>query len=177
MTTVLRTCGCAQAYCGDYSEAIATLRRTVAAAPFDLGAWGYLGWPLTATGRQEDLQETLSICARLLENAGSHPGAPYWQYHQSVAHLCLDETEQARAAIETCLAAQPEFAPGLIHYANVLGQLADDKGAANALDRALQQNPQLSTDRYRGIIELLTDQADVRSKRLAGLIKAGLLSP
>lgn len=172
---VLRTCGCAQAYCGDYTHSIATLRRTLVAAPFDFGAWGYLGWPLTATGETKDLRETLQICDRLLANAPSHPGAPFWQYHQSVAQLCLNESEQAKITIENCLATQPQFAPGLVHYANILGQLNMVDEALATFEQATDANPHLSAQSYRQIIELLSDRDEVRELRLAGLRQAGLL--
>lgn len=44
-------------YCGDSRKAIGCLRKAVQYAPFDFGAWGYMGWPLTSTGEQKDHDE------------------------------------------------------------------------------------------------------------------------
>ena len=52
---VLRTAGCVHAYTGEYRRSIELLRRAVKLAPYDLGTWGYLGWPLVATGQAHDL--------------------------------------------------------------------------------------------------------------------------
>jgi TolB-like protein/tetratricopeptide (TPR) repeat protein len=172
---VLRTSGCALAYCGDYRDALQTLRHAVKAAPFDLGAWGYMGWPLAATEVKADLEELLEICAHLLESAPSHPGAPYWQYHRSVALTCAGDNQAALEPIEECLAAQPEFALGLLHYGNALGQLGRNADATAVVTKAVQVNSKLTPERYANIIELLTDQAGVRKQRLSGLKKAKLL--
>ena len=37
-------------YRGDFRKAVSCLRKAVTYAPFDFGAWGYFGWPLTASG-------------------------------------------------------------------------------------------------------------------------------
>ena len=42
------------------------LRRAVKLGPYDLGTWGYFGWPLVATGRPEDRRELHEIVDRLL---------------------------------------------------------------------------------------------------------------
>jgi TolB-like protein len=173
---VLRTSGCALAYCGDYTQALQILRRAVKAAPFDLGAWGYMGWPLAATGNSADIDELLDICKRLLETESSHPGTPYWQYHKSVALAGKGDWEAALEPLETCLATQPEFTHGLMHYANVLGELGRNNDAAAAVARAVDANSALTTESYAAIIEQLTDQVNVREQRTSGLRRAGLLA-
>jgi DNA-binding winged helix-turn-helix (wHTH) protein/tetratricopeptide (TPR) repeat protein len=174
--SVLRTSGCALAYCGDYTEALKILRRAVKAAPFDLGAWGYMGWPLMASGANADIDELLGICDRLLDTASSHPGAPYWEYHKSVALACKGEWEAALEPLETCLATQPEFTHGLLHYANVLGELGRNEDAKLAVEKSLDANDALTTECYARIIDQLTDQVNVREQRTCGLRKAGLLT-
>jgi serine/threonine protein kinase/tetratricopeptide (TPR) repeat protein len=173
---ILRTCGCALAYCGDYRNSLTTLRKAVETAPFDLGAWGYLGWPLTATGKDEDFQEIIEITERLLDNAPSHPGLPYWNYHRSVALECTGEAGKALEAIETCLKTQPGFALGQMHYASVLGQLDRYDDAAIAAADANKANAMLTPQSYREMLEHLSDQTGVHELRLAGLRKAGLLT-
>ncbi len=70
---VLRTAGCVHAYTGEYRRSIELLRRAVKLAPYDLGTWGYLGWPLVATGQAQDLRELHEIVDRLLATAASAP--------------------------------------------------------------------------------------------------------
>ena len=172
---VLGTSGCALAYCVDYRKALESLRHAVKAAPFDLGAWGYMGWPLAATGSKADIEELLKITERLILSAPSHPGVPYWQYHRSVALASTGDYAGAIDAIEACLAEQPEFAIGLMHYANVLGEAGRIEDAISAVSKALQANSALTVQRYAEIIGQLTDQKNVREQRLAGLRKAELL--
>ena len=173
---VLRSCGCAQAYYGDNHQALKSLRSAVKSAPFDFGAWGYLGWPLTATGDQTDLDQCLAIMDRLLENAPSHPGAPFWQYHRSVALACAEKPEQALAPMEECLEAQPEFGLGLMHYANLLGSLDRVEEAKAAATRASSANSAMTVDHYAGVVHRLTDDEKVRELRLGGLKRSGLLT-
>jgi len=167
--------GCAQAYCGDAAQSLATLRRAVDAAPFDFGAWGYMGWPLTASGKPEHLQELLDICDRLLENAAGHPGSPYWHYHRSVALACQQKPEAAVQPIENYLALQPEFALGCLHYANVLGQLQKNDEAVEWVRKSVQANPKLTPKVYELIITRLSNNPTVQELRLSGLRAAGLL--
>ncbi len=95
---VLRAAGCVHAYTGEYRRSIELLRRAVKLAPYDLGTWGYLGWPLVATGQAHDLRELHEIVDRLLATSAQHPGRAYWVFHKSVAHTCAGECEQALAA-------------------------------------------------------------------------------
>jgi adenylate cyclase len=166
---VLRCAGCAQTYCGDYAAGARTLRRALQLAPNDFGSWGYLCWPLSCSGRAEDLVELKSICDRLLDLAPSHPGAPYWHYHRAVAFAIAADYEAALAPIEACLASQPEFLLGLMHHANVLGLLGRDEDAAAAADRARAANEAMTVDRYVEIVEHLSDQPEVVARRTAGL--------
>src|SRR5690606_6361155 len=64
---ILRMASLIWSYCGDHRKALNCLRKAVAYAPFDFGAWGYMGWPLTATGETQDLNELREILERLLK--------------------------------------------------------------------------------------------------------------
>jgi hypothetical protein len=144
-------------------------------APYDLGAWGYLGWPLTATGKDTDLQEVVDICTRLLGSAAEHPGAPYWHYHLSVAQAGLDQPDEAIANIESCLDEQPGFALGLMHYANLLGTVGDKAGANKQAELAAVANGKLTPAGYAEIVANLTDNDEIVAARTAGLRSAGLI--
>src|SRR5690606_30150448 len=47
---ILKMVSLVWSYAGDHRKALSCLRNAVTYAPFDLGAWGYMGWPLTASG-------------------------------------------------------------------------------------------------------------------------------
>ena len=64
---VLKMAGVVNAYVGRTERSLQQLRKAVDIAPFDFGAWGYLGWPLVQTGNQEDIDELQEIMSRLIE--------------------------------------------------------------------------------------------------------------
>jgi TolB-like protein len=174
---VLRAAGCVHAFTGSYARSIELLRRTVKLSPYDLGTWGYFGWPLVATGKANDLAELHDIMDRLLVTAPRHPGRSHWQFHKSVAYACSDECERALALAEDYTADNPRFTLGLMHYANVLGRVGRIDEARAAADRSADQNPLMDASYYADLMASLTDQADVIERRTSGLVAAGLLDP
>ena len=173
---VLRAAGPAHAYCGDYRRSAELLRRAVALAPYDLGAWGYFGWPLAASGDAADLRELHGILDRLLDTAPKHPGRPYWLYHKSVAYSCEDRCEDALEAVRQATAEQPRFALAWMDCANVLGRLSRPEAARAAAERCTSINPSMTTGYYVQLMSVLSDDADVVKSRTAGLepLAAGL---
>jgi TolB-like protein len=174
---VLRASGCVHAFIGSYARSIELLRRTVKMSPYDLGTWGYFGWPLVATGKPENLTELHEIMDRLLTTAPRHPGRSLWQFHKSVAYACSDECERALELAEDYTAENPRFTLGLMHYANVLGRLGRAGEARAAADRSADQNPLMDPSYYAELMASLTDQPTVVERRTSGLIAAGLLDP
>ncbi len=172
---VLRAVGCVNAYTGAYQRALEVLRRAVKLAPYDLGTWGYLGWPLVATGKSEDLLEVHEIVDRLLATAAQHPGRVYWLFHKSVAYACADECERALEPAEEYTVEQPQFALGWMHYANVLGRLGRVEAARAALDCCITHNPLMDPAYYIALMGVLSDQSSVVHSRTAGLHAAGLV--
>lgn len=172
---VLRTAGCVHAYTGDYRRSIELLRRAVKLAPYDLGTWGYFGWPLVATGRPEDLKELHEILDRLVSTSTQHPGRAYWVFHRSVAHTCSGDIERALADAEEYTIEQPRFSLGWMHYANVLGRLGRAADAAAALEQCLANNPLMKPAYYVRLMGVLTDQTEVIEARTSGLYLAGLI--
>lgn len=172
---VLRAAGCVHAYTGNYRHSIELLRRAVKLAPYDLGAWGYFGWPLVATGQAGDLEEVHAIVVRLLATSPHHPGRVYWLFHRSVAYACGDDCERALADAEEYTAEQTRFALGWLHYANVLGRLSRHEEARQAVDRSLQHNPLLTPTYYAELMGVLTDQPAVIEKRTSGLRAARII--
>jgi adenylate cyclase len=172
---VLRTAGCIHAYVGAYTRSLEILRRAVKLAPYDLGTWGYLGWPLVATGRAEDRRELHEIVDRLLATSGQHPGRAYWVFHKSVAHTCDGELELALGHAQAYTIEQPRFSLGWLHYVNVLGRLDRTAQARAALEQSLATNPLMTPAYYAGLMAVLSDQPSIIDSRTAGLKKAGLL--
>lgn len=172
---VLRTAGCVHAYAGAYLHSLELLRRAVKLGPYDLGTWGYFGWPLVATGRPEDRRELHEIVDRLLATSAQHPGRAYWVFHKSVAYLCDGEHELALGSAREYTIEQPRFSLGWLHYVNVLGQLGRTAEARAALDQSLAKNPLMTPAYYVKLMAVLTDQQSVIESRTAGLERAGLL--
>jgi TolB-like protein/Tfp pilus assembly protein PilF len=172
---VLRTAGCVWAYSGDYHRSESLLRRSLAIAPSDLGAWGYLGWPLVAKGDPDSLQELQQILDRLLSIAPRHPGHAYWLFHKSVACSLEDECEAAVEHVVNSTREQPQFALAWMHYANVLGRLGRMDEARRASDQCMRVNTAVTPGFYCALMSVLTDQEDVVDRRTSGLHAATLL--
>ena len=172
---VLRTAGCVLAYTGEYRRSIELLRRAVKLAPYDLGTWGYLGWPLVATGRPEDLAELHGIIDRLLATSPQHPGRAWWFFHKSVAYTCGGDCERALAHAEEYTVEQPRLSLAWVHYVNVLGRLGRTADAHAALQRSLANNSLMKPAYYVKLMAVLTDQEPVIRSRTEGLYSAGLL--
>ena len=171
---VLKMSGMVWAAVGDPTRAIETLRSSVDVAPFDFGAWGYLGWPMVARGEESDLSELHEILDRVLELAPEHPGAAFWLYHKSVAYTCgqvLDTAEQfARRAVDR----HQDLSWAWLNYANVLGlqNCADKAGQAAA--RAAQINPAMTPTHYVERMRAMSLDNEMSKRRVAGLLAAGL---
>jgi adenylate cyclase len=117
------------AHSGDHRKAINCLRRAVAYAPFDFGAWGYMGWPMTASGEAQELRDLQGILDRLLKMEPHHPGAAFWLYHKAVADVCEGNYESARKSAEAAIELRPSWSLAWMHYANILGhQHLKDQG-------------------------------------------------
>jgi predicted Zn-dependent protease len=145
-------------------------------APYDLGTWGYLGWPLVATGAPNDLRELHEIVDRLLATSSAHhPGRAYWLFHKSVAYTCAGECERALAPAEECTTELPQFSIGWMHYANVLGRLGRKDAARAVLEQCLGHNPLMRPAYYVELMSVLTDQAAVVQSRTSGLYAADLI--
>jgi TolB-like protein len=173
---VLRAAGCVHAYLGAYRRSLDLLRRAVKIAPYDLGTWGYLGWPLVATGEARDLAELHEIIDRLLATSSEHhPGRSYWLFHKSVAYACADDCERALVHAEEYTVEQPRFSLGWMHHANVLGRLGRASASRAALERSVEHNPLMDARYYVGLMGVLTDQQGVIRSRTEGLYAAGLL--
>lgn len=164
------------AYAGDQRRALACLRDAVAYTPFDYGAWGYFGWPLTATGDPRDLTDLHDILDRLLAMEPQHPGISFWLYHKSVAHACSGDYAKALDAAERAVALRPSFALGWMHCANLLGHERDVEAARKALERCAAINSALTAQHFAALMgKMSRGHAAVLEHRVGGLVAFGAL--
>jgi tetratricopeptide (TPR) repeat protein len=167
---ILKMVGLVWAYFGDHRKSTACLRKAVEIAPFDFGAWGYLGWPLTSSGDRDDLDEARRILDRLLRKESKHPGVPFWLYHRSVAEVCSGDAESSRRSIEESLELQSTFALGWMHYANTLGLLQHEAEARREIRHCLTINPAMTPAHFRSLIAKLSGSNEaVIEARTGGL--------
>jgi adenylate cyclase len=172
---ILKMVSLVWAYCGDHRKALNCLRKAVAHAPFDFGAWGYMGWPLTASGNADDLRELRSILDRLLSMEPHHPGAAFWLYHKSVAECCEGRYEAALEPAESAVELRPTLALGWMHYANVLGHENRKTAAEEALEHCRSVNPALTPKHFESLIRRMSGDKSVVEHRVGGLRKIGAL--
>ena len=149
---VMKLCGVTWAYFGELEQSILALRGATNLAPYDYGSWGYLGWPLVATGSEQHLDELHGIVERLLSLSGTHPGTPFWLYHQSVLQSCRAEHSAAVEAGRQSVERNPAFPWGWMQYANALGSAGSSNESAAATKRALELAPTMTIDHYRSVV-------------------------
>lgn len=172
---VLKMSGMVWSSVGKPDRAIRSLRASIEIAPYDFGAWGFLGWPLVATGKAEDLQELHSVLNRILTMAPEHPGAAYWLHHRAAAFLCADELEEARDFAEQSIDKYRGLSWAWHTYANILGSLGDDEAAHEAAAEAIRLNPHMTPLHYAKRLKVMTADAKALERRTSGLRAAGLL--
>jgi adenylate cyclase len=171
---VLKMSGLVWSILGEPARAIEVLRSAVNEAPFDFGAWGYLGWPLAARGDAADLAELHKILDRLLELAPDHPGAAFWLYHKSVAYTCQQELDAAGEYARRAVDRQPDLSWALLNYANVFGLQGRGDEAREAAERAVQINPSMTPVHYVSRMRAMSVGNRAIDWRVAGLIEARL---
>ncbi|MCH8241344.1 MAG: hypothetical protein IH897_01885 [Planctomycetes bacterium] len=173
---VLKMCGSVWAYFGKFDSSLSALRRAVRLAPFDFGAWGYLGWPLVESGVDIDLEELHQIMERILQATPQHPGVCYWLYHRSVAFTCQHQHELAVDFAQKSIDRNPMFPWGWMHYANTLGLAGSDEQARQAMERCMEISPSLTTEHYELMVRGMSANDKVTEVRLAGLKNSKILA-
>lgn len=170
---ILKMVSLVWSYAGDQPRALHCLRSAVAYAPFDFGAWGYMGWPLTATGEPRDLAELRAILDRLLSMEPQHPGAAYWLYHKSVADLSEGNDEAALAGAEAAVHLRPKLSLAWMHYASVLGLCGRTDRAKTALEQCKRTNPAMTPQHFAALLGRISRDDRLNGCRIDGLRKAG----
>lgn len=172
---VLKMSGMIWTITGDPVGAIRSLKSSVAIAPYDFGAWGYLGWPMVATGKPGDLAELRRILEHILGMAPDHPGAAYWLHHLAAVHACEDELDVARQFAQQSVDKQRGLSWAWLTYANILGRMGEMTEARHAADEASQFNKNMSPVHYVERMRVMTLDHGTLEKRVSGLRAAGLL--
>jgi TolB-like protein len=173
---VLKMSGMVWAICGNPEQSVRSLRASVELAPFDFGAWGYLGWPLVARGSVEDLDEVHNVIGRLLKLAPQHAGVPYWLFHQSVAHVCQDDLEQAARFSRQSLDKNGELSWVWMHHANLQGLMGQYEDAERSAGKAAQINSAMTPEHYVARVRAMGGSEDTTHKRIDGLAAANLVN-
>ena len=172
---VLKMSGMAWSLAGDPKRAIRSLRSSVEIAPYDFGAWGFLGWPLVATGIPEDLDELHGILDRILTMAPEHPGAAYWLHHQAAAHLCQEDLSAAQLSARQSIEKHRGLSWAWLTYASILGQLGSIADAREAALESARLNSRMTPIHYANRIRVMTTDDSTFLQRIAGLRAAELL--
>jgi TolB-like protein len=173
---VLKMSGMAWAICGNPEQSVRSLRASVELAPFDFGAWGYLGWPLVARGSVEDLDEVHNVIGRLLKLAPQHAGVPYWLFHKSVAYVCQDDLEQAARFGRQSLNKNGELSWVWMHHANLQGLMGQYEDAERSADKAAQINSAMTPEHYVARVRAMGGSEGTTHRRIDGLAAANLVN-
>jgi hypothetical protein len=160
---------------GDPIRAIRSLRSSVEIAPYDFGAWGFLGWPLVATGKPEDLSELHSILSRIIGMAPEHPGAAYWLHHRAAAFLCEGDLVAAQSFAKQSVDKHRGLSWAWLTYANILGSVGDRVASSEAADEAARLNPRMTPAHYASRMAVMTAHDATAECRIEGLRAADLL--
>jgi adenylate cyclase len=166
---VEKMCGLTWAYAGMTDRSMRALRRAVTLAPFDFGAWGYMGWALVETGEASDLEELHSIMSRMLKASPQHPGAPFWIFHRSVAMTCSGDVGTAVQLARESVDRNPPFPMGWMHYANALSLNGDTGRATKALRRAQSVSAGMTPEHYERMIRRMSGSEEFVERRVAGI--------
>ena len=163
-------------HCSMYDRAAAALRLTVKMAPFDLVAWGYLGFAHACAGAAKQVEEAFQILTQLITDAPDHPSLPYWLQFASSACLRSERFAEAEANARRCFELQPGFVFTQIFLAEALCRLGRPAEARGVLDTIAAYNPSFSLAVFEDVA-LHTCHTQERVDQLCGAIKSlGLYS-
>ncbi|NKB99458.1 MAG: tetratricopeptide repeat protein [Pseudomonadales bacterium] len=166
---VLKMAGMVWSTIGEPTRSCEVLERAVELTPFEIGAWGYLGWPLTARGRAEDIDNLLGILQRILKSSPDHPGAPHWHHHRAVALSCSGDLAAAESAALQSIEGAPKLSWSWMNLANIRAQTGNLDGAQQAASAALEVNTNMTTDHYVAQILRMNETPGYVDERTRGI--------
>ena len=174
-TEVLENTGLVWCHCALWEQSVQALRRAVKIAPFNLVAWGYLGFVLGCGGQQTNVAaEGDRILTKLIADTPEHPSAPYWYFFKAMACTRLGNFEEAVTCAFKCVEMHPHFY--MAHYvlANGLGHVGRHDEARAEMATALAINPHMSEPLLAREWIVITRDQEMAEAQLAGLRKAGI---
>jgi adenylate cyclase len=129
---------------GEYQRAVQCGRRAVDLAPYDLVAWGYLGFAHASAGGVKEAGDALKILSHLIGDAPDHPSMAYWLHFVTLATLRLERYQEAVEYGRRCFDLQPGFVFQQVLLAEALCRLDRIDEAKTVLATIPAYNPYFS---------------------------------
>jgi non-specific serine/threonine protein kinase len=177
-TEVLENAGLVWCHCAKWDQAVQALRRAVEISPFNLVAWGYLGFVLGSGGQiTKDAEEGTRILTKLIADTPEHPSVPYWYFFKAMGCTRLGRFEEAVASAFKCVEMHPHFYIARYTLANALGQVGRYEEARAEMATVVAINPNVSEPLVKREWVVITRDPQMAEAQLAGLRKAGVFPP
>jgi len=174
-TEVLENAGLVWCHCALWEQAVQALRRAVRISPFNLVAWGYLGFVLGSGGQQvRDAEEGDRILAKLIADTPEHPSVPYWYFFKATACTRLGRFEDAVHCASKCVELHPHFYIARYTLANALGHAGNLEDARTEMATVLAINPYVSEALIVREWVVICRDREMAEAQIAGLRKAGI---
>ena len=174
-TEVLENAGLVWCHCGLWEQSVQALRRAVRISPFNLVAWGYLGFVLGSGGQQiKSATEGDRILTKLITDTPDHPSIPYWYFFKSMACTRLGHFDEAVTCAFKCVEMHPNFFIARYMLANALGQVGRFDEARAEMATVLTINPILSEALVEREFMVITRNREMTETFLGGMRKAGI---
>jgi serine/threonine protein kinase/Flp pilus assembly protein TadD len=177
-TEVLENAGLVWCHCGKWEQSVQALRRAVRISPFNLVAWGYLGFVLGSGGQKvKDANEGDRILTKLITDTPDHPSVPYWYFFKAMVCTRLGHFEEAVTCAFKCVEMHPNFFIARLSLANALGQVGRYDEARAEMATTLAINPHLNEALVEREYMVITRDQEMTETFLGGMRKAGIFSP
>ena len=175
-TEVLENAGLVWCHSSMWERSVQALRRAIEIAPFNLVAWGYLGFVLGSGGQQtKSANEGDRILTKLITDTPEHPSVPYWYFFKAMACTRLAHFEEAVTCASRCVEMHPNFYIARYTLANALGHIGRSEEARTEMATVLAINPLINEERLKREWIVIARDEGMAEAHLAGLRKAGVL--
>jgi adenylate cyclase len=177
-TEVLENTGLVWCHCAKWEQAVQALRRAVEISPFNLVAWGYLGFVLGSGGQiRKDAEEGDRILTKLIADTPEHPSVPYWYFFKAMGCTRLGRFEEAVTSAFKCVEMHPHFYIARYTLANALGHVGRYEEARREMATVVATNPNVSEPLLKREWVVIIRDPEMAEAQLAGLRKAGVFPP
>jgi len=173
---VLESAALVWQHTSQYEKAVTCLKRAVRLAPFDLVAWGYLGFAHACAGGPAQLEEARQILARLIADAPDHPSRAFWHQFSAIAALRQSAWQEAADHGRLAVEMQPGFVFNQVFYAEALCRLGRPEEARAVLATIRAYNPHFTLAVFEDVA-LRACRSLPAVEQLCGQIRARNLFP